>query len=154
MRAIVRSLTGRPFRRAGREFPAEGVEVDLDALGPIAVEAILAEPRLRVEVRGEAAQPSQRPEGGAPQGSAATTGDLGASATLVEPERDAEGRVRINLASAETLRSVRGIGPQLADAIVARRQNVGPFASVDDLVGLPGIGKRNLAALAEQVTCT
>lgn len=149
MRAIVRSLTGRPFRRAGREFPAEGVEVDLDALGPVAVEAILAEPRLRVEIHAP-----QRPECEARQGPAATTGDLGAPAAPAEPERDADGRVRVNHARADTLRAVRGIGPQLAEAIVARRQKIGPFATLDDLVGLPGIGKRSLAALAEQLTCT
>lgn len=81
---------------------------------------------------------------------AQAVGDEGQS----EPERDADGKVRLNHASAETLRTVRGIGAQLADAIVARRQKKGPFAQVDDLVGLPGIGPRTIRDLADQLTCT
>lgn len=46
MRALIRSTTGRPFRRAGLEFPSNGVEVDLDALDDDVRAAITGESRL------------------------------------------------------------------------------------------------------------
>jgi competence protein ComEA len=71
-----------------------------------------------------------------------------------EAEVAADGKIRVNYATAETLRTVRGIGPQLADAIVARRRQQGAFARLEDLVGLAGIGPKSIKALADQLTCT
>jgi len=47
----------------------------------------------------------------------------------------------INTASPEELATViAGVGPQKARAIVRYRSEVGPFASVDELVNVKGIG--------------
>ncbi len=52
------------------------------------------------------------------------------------------GPVNINAADADTLaRELKGIGPARATAIVAYRQQHGPFRSVDDLSLIKGIGK-------------
>lgn len=51
MRALIKSTTPR-FRRAGIEFNAKGVEIDLETLRPDQVEAIYQEPRLSVELLG------------------------------------------------------------------------------------------------------
>src|SRR5437870_4611812 len=51
--------------------------------------------------------------------------------------------VDVNTASPAELESLPGIGPALAARIVAAR----PFASLDDLRGVPGIGARRLAAI-------
>lgn len=62
--------------------------------------------------------------------------------------KSAERRVNINTAEVEELRSLPGIGPALASAIVAGR----PFASVDELARVPLIGPRRLTALREWCT--
>ena len=59
----------------------------------------------------------------------------------------------LNLASAQDLDRLPGIGPAKAQAIVAYRQKHGPFRSGLDLAGVPGIGPslaarlQNLAAV-------
>lgn len=55
--------------------------------------------------------------------------------------------VDINHASAEELDTVPGIGPALAQRIVAFRKANGPFARVEDLTRVPGIGPKTLEAM-------
>lgn len=59
-------------------------------------------------------------------------------------------RVRINSASVSELQALPGIGPALAQRIVAERSK-GRFTSADDLQRVPGIGKAKLARLRELV---
>jgi len=66
------------------------------------------------------------------------------------PHVRAEGgdpRVRLNEAGVEALTRLPGIGPALAGRIVAAR----PFATVDDLLRVRGIGPKTLAALRSRV---
>lgn len=58
--------------------------------------------------------------------------------------------VRINSASASELQQLPGIGPALAQRIVETRSR-GRFASVEDLLRVPGIGKAKLAKLRDYV---
>lgn len=53
------------------------------------------------------------------------------------------GRVRINSASASELQSLPGVGPALAQRIIAERSR-GRFASAEDLLRVSGIGKAKL----------
>ena len=64
----------------------------------------------------------------------------------------ASGTVNINTASASELEKLPGIGPALAQRIVEYRDSHGPFASVDALTDVPGIGKAKLEGLREQAT--
>jgi len=48
--------------------------------------------------------------------------------------------VNVNIASTTLLRTLPGIGPAKARAIVAYREAHGPFASIEALAGVPGIG--------------
>ncbi len=64
----------------------------------------------------------------------------------------ATGPVDINTADPAALEQVKGIGPSKANAIVKYRTENGPFGSVDDLVRVPGIGEKSLAALRDQLT--
>lgn len=51
------------------------------------------------------------------------------------------GPVDVNTASAEQLsESLQGVGPQKAAAIVAYREQHGPFRSLEDLTKVKGIG--------------
>ena len=52
--------------------------------------------------------------------------------------------VNINLAGVAELDALPKIGPSLAAAIVAHRDRKGPFASVDQLLDVPGIGPATL----------
>ena len=57
------------------------------------------------------------------------------------------GQVDINAADANTLATIPGIGPGLAERIVAFRSSNGPFASVDELLDVSGITDRRLDAM-------
>jgi len=59
-----------------------------------------------------------------------------------------DARVELNAASAAELQLLPGIGPTLAERIVADRDDVGPFASVEELQRVPGIGPKTVAGLA------
>jgi competence protein ComEA len=67
-------------------------------------------------------------------------------------EGAAGARVNLNTASAGELDALPGIGPVLAERIVAHRTAQGPFTSVDQLDDVPGIGPAIAAELAELVT--
>jgi competence ComEA-like helix-hairpin-helix protein len=60
-------------------------------------------------------------------------------------------KLDLNRATAEELEILPGIGPVLAEAIVSYRQTHGPFASVEDLLSVPGIGEGRLAAIRDLV---
>lgn len=49
--------------------------------------------------------------------------------------------VNINTADKETLMTVKGVGEKRAEAIIAFRQQNGPFKSVDDLLLVKGVGQ-------------
>ncbi|WP_261799167.1 ComEA family DNA-binding protein [Microbacterium wangchenii] len=59
--------------------------------------------------------------------------------------------VDLNTADAAALEELPGIGPALADRILTWREENGRFASVEDLLAVPGIGEKLLAGLREQV---
>ncbi|RMI14249.1 ComEA family DNA-binding protein [Cellulomonas triticagri] len=61
------------------------------------------------------------------------------------------GTVDVNRASAADLQTLPGIGPVLADRIVAWRTDHGPFPSVESLRDVSGIGPALLSRLADLV---
>lgn len=60
--------------------------------------------------------------------------------------------VNINTADEAALQQINGIGPSKANAIIEYRKANGPFATVDDLVKVPGIGEKSLEHLKPQIT--
>lgn len=61
------------------------------------------------------------------------------------------GTVNINTAGVEELDGLPGIGPSTAQAIVEDRQANGPFASVEDLMRVSGIGEKKFAKLEGKI---
>ena len=59
--------------------------------------------------------------------------------------------VDINTATEMEFRMLPGIGPKLAARIVSHRETHGKFKLVRDLVRVPGIGEKKLAAIEEIV---
>ena len=62
------------------------------------------------------------------------------------------GPVNLNTATADDLDTLPGVGPATSAAILAHRDQHGPFASVDDLGEVRGIGPAKLDALRGLVT--
>ncbi len=72
-------------------------------------------------------------------------GDPGAPRDLQPDERLALGLpIDLNRASERELAFVPGLSRRLARAVVEHRSASGPFASVDDLLAVKGIGPRRL----------
>ncbi len=63
----------------------------------------------------------------------------------------ASGVVNVNQAGVDLLVELPGIGPVLADRIVAYRESNGPFLSVDQMLEVPGIGPSILETIHDRV---
>lgn len=62
------------------------------------------------------------------------------------------GPINLNTAGVEQLDELPRVGPAIAQRIVDWREQNGRFSSVDDLLGVPGIGEKMLAGLRDLVT--
>ena len=60
--------------------------------------------------------------------------------------------VNLNTASVDQLDTLPGIGPATAKAIVSHRTRKGPFARLEDLLAIDGIGPKKLDALRDVVS--
>lgn len=82
--------------------------------------------------------------------------DVGVQPTpgnVSESDPGARQTIDINAADAEALAErLPGVGPVKAARIVAYRQQHGPFAMIDDLISVPGIGPVTLERIREFVT--
>ncbi len=67
-------------------------------------------------------------------------------------ETGGRSRVNVNTATAEELTVLPGIGPALAERIIAERTENGPFRYPEDLVTVKGIGVHKLAAILDLVS--
>lgn len=115
---------------------AGGPSDDADLAGLNLARPVQDGEQIRVPLPGEVVPETAPPEVG--------PGDSGG----VPP---AGGRVDVNRASADQLVALPGIGPVLAERIVAHRTTEGPFASVDALTAVSGIGPRVLERLRDHV---
>ena len=61
------------------------------------------------------------------------------------------GPIMINRATVKDFESLDGIGPVLASRIVSYRKTNGPFAAVEDLLKVPGIGQSKFAQFKEKL---
>jgi competence protein ComEA len=115
--------------------------------------------QLVIPRKGEALSPagSRQPSGATGSGSiSGGSSGLGGGA----PENSAGGPssvsaprlVNINRASVAELDQLPGVGPSTARAIVEHRERYGPYATVDDLLAVRGIGPAKLAEMRAMVS--
>ena len=71
-------------------------------------------------------------------------------AVSTEPTEPA--MININTASAEDLQLLPGIGPLLAERIIAYREENGPFEIPGELMNVPGIGEKKLEEIWDYIT--
>ncbi len=64
----------------------------------------------------------------------------------------ADGHISLNRADAIQLQDLPGVGPVLAERIIAYREANGPFHTVEDLLDVPGIGEAKLAAMRDLIS--
>lgn len=67
------------------------------------------------------------------------------------PEAAGEELVSLNSASEEELTELPGVGPATAAAIIAHREEIGSFSSVEQLMDVSGIGPAKFAKLKDKV---
>jgi len=84
------------------------------------------------------------PIAGGSDGASAGAGAVGSATS-------AAGIVDINSATLFDLDALPGVGPSTAQAIIDYRVANGPYASVDDLLNVRGIGPSKLAAMRARV---
>ncbi len=89
------------------------------------------------------------PAGGS-GGAAGSNGPGGAA--LPSPTSSRSGPLDLNQATLEQLDQLPGIGPSTAAAIVAHRDAHGPFATVDELLDVRGIGPAKLEAIRSLIS--
>lgn len=87
-----------------------------------------------------------------PDSSAAMSSDSSAAAAVAPTPPGTNGRVNLNTAGATDLQRLPGIGPALAERIIAYREAHGPFARLPDVTRVSGIGPRTLERLAPEAT--
>jgi competence protein ComEA len=79
-------------------------------------------------------------------------GPAGSSGASAAGAGDVQPTINVNTADAEALQELPGIGEVLSQRILDYREEHGPFATVDDLIQVKGIGEVTLEDLRDLVT--
>ncbi len=86
-------------------------------------------------------------------GSGQISGQNGAgSGTTGGSAVDTEGKVDLNRADAATLQTIPGIGPSKAQRILEYRETSGPFAKIEDIKNVSGIGNKTFESIRDYLT--
>ena len=103
--------------------------------------------------------PTTAVQSGTTTGSAATVGRSAASSTATAAQTAASGNagtvsypVNLNTATFEELTAIQGIGDQRAAAILAYREQIGKYTSVEQIKDIRGIGDGLYAKIAPYLT--
>lgn len=64
----------------------------------------------------------------------------------------ANAKININTATSEELQELDGVGEATAEKIIKEREENGPFATVEDIMRVPGIGEKKFEAMRDDIT--
>lgn len=78
--------------------------------------------------------------------------DSGSKADNTSSEASDSGKVDINRADSSQLTTISGIGPSKAEAIIAYRQENGPFKKTEDITKVSGIGDATYQKIKDKIT--
>ncbi len=70
---------------------------------------------------------------------------------VTSKEASKEGKVNINTATVEELKTLKGVGEKKAEAIIEYRKKNGSFKTKEDLMKVRGIGKKLFESLQERI---
>lgn len=73
-------------------------------------------------------------------------------ASIVQTQESGAELIDINTADRLLLQTLPGIGPELADRIVAYREQIGGFVAVEQIKDVPGIGEKRYESLKSLIT--
>jgi len=80
-----------------------------------------------------------------------TKGEDVSVTTAIRTDVNSTGKISINKADEAQLVTLDGIGPAKAKAIIAYREENGPYKSAEDLLSVSGIGQKTLDAIKEKI---
>lgn len=69
-----------------------------------------------------------------------------------KPQPEIPAIIDLDIATADQIETIRGIGPSLARRIVADRDSLGPFGSLEQLQRVKGVGPKLAARIDSSVT--
>ena len=72
-------------------------------------------------------------------------------AVATSKEASKEGKVNINTATVEELKTLKGVGEKKAEAIIEYRKKNGSFQTKEDLMKVRGIGKKLFESFQERI---
>lgn len=91
-----------------------------------------------------------RQDGGSGSAGSSGTSDSAGASGSASADPNSGTAVNLNTADLTTLETLPGVGPVTAEAIIAYREEQ-PFATVDDLLLVPGIGPKTFESLKDLV---
>lgn len=132
-------LTGEDLRVYDAVMAAGGLLDEADTTAVNLAEPLADGAKIHIPSEGEATEQQAVPTAGQAETSGAT-GTEGASVL-----------VNINTASSEELQTLSGVGEATAAAIIQDRDQNGPFATIEDLMRVSGIGEKKFAKVQDQI---
>ncbi len=157
------SLAPSPAAAAPTPSPSPQAEVVVEVVGKVRNPQVVSLPK------GSRVLDAVRAAGGAKPGVDTTDQNLArilvdgeqiriglqavpAAQPAAESTSAAAGPIDINLATAEQLEQIPGVGPVLAQRIIAYREQNGGFSTVEQLTEVSGIGEATFAQMQAMVT--
>ena len=82
----------------------------------------------------------------------AETPDEPTAPAMPAPLEPDDGRININTAEVDRLMTLPGIGPVMAERIIAHREVNGPFRIIEEITDVSGIGPARFSDIRELIT--